>query len=56
VARAAAAAATTEPTVRQMAAALARNESVAAIATANPRLFGDFDGILLVRALSLAGR
>jgi tetratricopeptide (TPR) repeat protein len=47
---------TADPGLRQMAGALARAEAIENIAAANPRQFGDLDGTLLVRALSLAGR
>ena len=53
---AAAADSSTDSAVRQMAGALARGETIAGVAAANPRTFGELDGILLVRALSLAGQ
>ena len=43
----------TQPGVREAAHALARGEGVAPIAARFPQVFGDLDGTLLVKALSL---
>ncbi len=46
----------TDTGLRQVAEALARDEAVAALTAALPRQFGDLDGRLLSRALSLPAR
>jgi predicted Zn-dependent protease len=46
----------TEPGVREAARALARGASLASIAPSFPAVFGDLDGTLLVKALSLPGK
>ena len=46
----------TDSGVREVARALARGEAIAAIAARFPHIFGDLDGTLLVRALSLSAQ